>query len=88
MINRFRIWLQIRKAKSNQKKLPTKPTEAPGLEYTDDIMNFVSEFVLKQGSKFWMAHVLYQVKSVRNDGKIILKVIAGKKGSTIVRAKS
>jgi len=87
MINRFRIWLQIRKAKRNQKKIATKPADVKGLEYADNIMEFVSEFILHKGQKFWLAHVLYQVKTVRPDGKIILKVVAGKKGDTIVRGR-
>ena len=85
MIKRFRIWLEIWKAKRRQKNLPTKQTEVQDLEYVDDIMEYVSDFVMKEKQTFWIAHVLYQVKSVRKDGKIILKVIGARNGKTIIR---
>lgn len=58
-----------------------------GLKVSDDLMEHVKPKIMVKGQKFWLNDVLYQVKMVRGDGKVSLRVIGGKKGNDVVRDK-
>jgi hypothetical protein len=69
----------------NTKKVSDSSVD--GLKISDDLMDHVAPQVMVKGQKFWLNDVLYKVTNARGDGKISLRVIAGKKGKNVVRGK-
>ncbi len=82
-MNRFRLIVRF----FRNLFVKTSETTENGLKKSDDLMGLVAPDVMQKGKKFWFNNVLYSVTNVRKDGKIILKVIAGKKGLDVVRGK-